>query len=353
MLRRAFFTPGRAVVIAEVAQAHDGSLGMAHAFIDAAARAGADAIKFQTHIAAAESTPAEPWRVKFSQQDETRYDYWRRMEFSETQWAGLAEHARRERLGFISSPFSDRAVDLLERVGLDAWKIASGEVSHTGLLDRVCRSGRPVLISTGMSSLAEIDATVARVRPFEVPFAVLQCTSLYPCPPEKVGLNLLAELRRRYRAPVGLSDHSGTIYPGLAAAWEGADVVEVHLTLSRDMFGPDVPVSLTTEELTTLVGGIRVMERMRANPVDKDAVADDLHPMRRLFTHSVVVTADVGAGTILSAGLLAAKKPGTGIPSDRLPSLIGRRVRRALPADHLLSDEDLEGTEGMEGVERK
>jgi N,N'-diacetyllegionaminate synthase len=336
------FDPERCFTVAEVAQAHDGSLGMAHAFIDAAARAGVDAIKFQTHIAAAESTPAEPWRIKFSLQDETRYDYWRRMEFSEAQWVGLAKHAADKQLAFISSPFSDRAAELLERVGLDAWKIASGEVSHASLLDRVCRSGRPVLVSTGMSTMAEIDDTVGRLRASDVRFAVLQCTSIYPCPPEKIGLNVMTELRRRHRSPVGLSDHSGTVYPALAAAWDGADVVEVHLTLSREMFGPDVPVSLTTDELAELVRGIRYMERMRASPVDKDAVAADLAPMRRLFTHSVVVTRDLAAGAVLSIELLAAKKPGTGIPSDRLPSLVGRRVRHAVAADQLLSESDLE-----------
>ena len=336
------FAPGRCFTIAEVAQAHDGSLGMAHAFIDAAARAGVDAIKFQTHIAAAESTPSEPWRVKFSPQDDTRYDYWRRMEFSEAQWAGLAQHAAEKSLAFVSSPFSEAAVALLERTGIDIWKVASGEISHTPLLDRLCASGRPVLVSTGMSAMQEIDDTVARLRAGGAPFAVLQCTSLYPCPPEKVGLNLLDDFRRRYRCPVGVSDHSGTPYPSLAAAWSGAEVVEVHLTLSREMFGPDVPVSLTTDELAGMVRGIRFMEQMRANPVDKDGMAAALDPMRRLFTHSVVVVSALPAGETLTAAHLAAKKPGTGMPAERLPQIVGRRLARAVAADHLLADDDLE-----------
>ena len=127
--------PGRCYVIAEVAQAHDGSLGMAHAFVDAAAAAGADAVKFQTHIAAAESTPAEPWRVRFSPQDASRYDYWRRMEFSETQWEGLRRHADDRGIGFLSSPFSLEAVALLTRVGVAAWKVASGEASNTAMFE--------------------------------------------------------------------------------------------------------------------------------------------------------------------------------------------------------------------------
>src|SRR5690606_972654 len=134
-------------------QAHDGSLGLAHAFIDAIAKTGADAVKFQTHIAHAESSPEEPWRVKFSRQDNSRYDYWKRMECSEEQWAGLKSHAEELGLVFLSSPFSLEAVDLLERLQIQAWKIASGEVSNVLLLDRILRTHKPVLLSSGMSYL--------------------------------------------------------------------------------------------------------------------------------------------------------------------------------------------------------
>lgn len=137
-------------VIAEVAQAHDGSLGMAHAFIDAIAEAGADAVKLQTHIAAAESSPDEPWRVKFSPQDTTRFDYWKRMEFTEEQWHGLKQHADDRGLLFLSSPFSFEAVELMERVGVWAWKVASGEVSNGSMLERMCRAGLSVILSSGM-----------------------------------------------------------------------------------------------------------------------------------------------------------------------------------------------------------
>ena len=153
--------PGHpSLVIAEIAQAHDGSLGTAHAYIDAVSAAGADAIKFQTHIAAAESTPEEPWRVKFSQQDKTRYDYWKRMEFTEEQWAALREHANESGLIFLSSPFSIEAVDLLTRVGVPAWKVASGEVNNTVMLDHMAQTGLPILLSTGMSPFSEIDKAV-------------------------------------------------------------------------------------------------------------------------------------------------------------------------------------------------
>jgi N,N'-diacetyllegionaminate synthase len=315
---------------------------MAHAFVDAVAAAGADAVKFQTHIAAAESTPGEPWRVKFSPQDATRYDYWKRMEFTEEQWAGLRRHADERGLLFLSSPFSAAAVELLERVGVAAWKVASGEVGNRPLFERMLRGRLPFIISSGMSTLAELDAAVAAVRSEGVALAVLQCTSAYPCPPEKVGLNLLDLFRARYGCAVGLSDHTGTIYAGLAAAALGCDVLEVHVALSREMFGPDVAASVTTAELRQLVEGVRFVERARANPVDKDAAAAEAAPLRRLFTKSVVAGRDLARGTVLGEGHLLAKKPGTGIPASELPALLGRRLRRDLRADELVREEDVE-----------
>ncbi|MDO8753626.1 MAG: N-acetylneuraminate synthase family protein, partial [Anaerolineales bacterium] len=220
-----FFDPTRCMIVGEVAQSHDGSLGTAHAFIDAIARAGADAVKFQTHIASAESTPQEPWRVKFSKQDASRYDYWKRMGFTPEQWQGLADHAREKGLIFLSSPFSIEAVDLLENIGMPAWKVASGEVSNKQLMNRMLQTGKPILLSSGMSTLDEIDDAVAFIRRKDVEYAVLQCSTAYPCSPEKIGLNLIPQLRERYGCAVGLSDHSGTIYPGLAAVTLGIEVL--------------------------------------------------------------------------------------------------------------------------------
>jgi len=334
---------GRCLVIGEVALTHDGSLGLAHAFVDAIADAGADAVKFQTHIAAAESTPSEPFRVKFSRQDKTRYDYWKRMEFTEEGWRGLAEHARERGILFLSSPFSIQAVDLLERIGVPLWKIASGETSNTTLLDRVLDTRKPVLLSTGMSSLEEIDRAVARVRARHADLGVFQCTTAYPCPPEKIGLNLIPFYRERYGCWVGLSDHSAAIFPGLAGAAMGMDMLEVHVALSREMFGPDVIASITTQELRQLVDGIRFIERMRAHPLDKDASAQETAPLRKLFTRSLVACASLPAGTVIEREHVVVKKPGTGLPPDRLEDVIGRRLARPVTADQVLAAEDIEG----------
>ncbi len=329
-------------IIAEIAQAHDGSLGAAHAYIDCAARAGADAVKFQTHIADAESTLSEPWRTRFSQQDETRLDYWRRMEFTAEQWNGLKRHADEMGLLFLSSPFSMEAVALLKEVGVAGWKVASGEITNFEMLDAMASTGQPVILSTGMSPLPEIDAAVERISSKHAPLAILQCTTQYPSPPESIGLNIITEFRERYRTAIGLSDHSGTIYPGLAAATMGIEVLEVHVTMSREQFGPDVVASVTGDELASLVEGIRFIEEMKASPMDKSAVAESVAPLREIFLKSLVPLRDLEAGTVIAAGDLGAKKPGTGIPASEFESIVGRRLARNVKRDVPLLESDLE-----------
>ena len=330
------------LIIGEIAQAHDGSLGTAHAYIDAIAEAGADAVKFQTHIAAAESTAAEPWRIKFSYQDATRYDYWKRMEFTEEQWQGLARHAQERGLIFLSSPFSTEAVDLLMRVGIPAWKVASGEVSNTPLFEKIIATGLPILLSSGMSSLAEIDAAVASIKRTNLPFVVMQCHTAYPCPPEKIGLNMIPIFRERYDCAVGLSDHSGTIFPGLAGATLGIQALEVHVTLSRQTFGPDVTASVTSAELRQLVEGVRFIEKMQANPVEKDETAAALQPLRELFTKSLFYKTDLPAGSLLTRENLAIKKPGTGLPAGKIDFVLGKRLRKDVTRDSFVNESDLE-----------
>ncbi|MGH3370105.1 MAG: N-acetylneuraminate synthase family protein [Nocardioidaceae bacterium] len=338
----------RVLVIGEVGQAHDGSLGTAHAFIDAIADAGADAVKFQTHIAAAESRTDDPWRIRFSHEDDSRYDYWKRMEFSPEAWEGLRRHADERGLAFLSSPFSLEAVELLRRVGVAAWKVASGEVANPLLLDAIAQTGEPVLLSTGMSTWSELDTAVQRLRGAGAgPLVVLQCTSAYPITPERLGLNVLAEIRSRYGCATGLSDHSGTIFPALAAVALGGRAIEIHVTLSREMFGPDLAASVTTGELRTLVEGVRYLDAALAAPVDKDAVASELASMRVLFGRSLVAREALPAGHVLAANDVVAKKPGGGIPPTDLAVLVGRRLRRAFHSDEPLVEGDLETPTGV------
>ena len=332
-----------ALLVAEVAQAHDGSLGLAHSFIDAAADAGADAVKFQTHIAAAESTLDEPFRVRFSDQDQTRYEYWKRMEFTEAQWEGLCRHAADAKLTFLSSAFSLAAVELLTRIGVPAWKVGSGEYKSRELFSAMVATGKPILLSTGMSTFAEISEGVDLVRGEGCAIALLQCTSKYPTSLHEVGLNVIDELRDRYACPVGLSDHSGQPWPGIAALARGADLIEAHLTFDRLMFGPDTAASLTVAEFRKLREARDAFATMDAHPVEKDAAAEGLGEMRRLFTKSVAPQRRLTRGTTLTAEMLAVKKPGSGIPANLLETLIGRTLKRDVQPDRVLVWDDIDG----------
>lgn len=329
------------VIIAEIGLSHDGSLGTAHAYIDAVATTGAQGIKFQTHIASAESSKREPWRKRFSPQDESRYDYWQRTSFSAEQWEGLRAHADEAGLRFLSSAFSVEAVDLLDEVGVSAWKIPSGEVSNIPLLDHIASKGGPVWISSGMSPFAELDFAVSRIRDAGVPVAVFQCTSKYPCPPEDLGLSEIPKLSQRYECPVGFSDHSGTPYAGLGAIALGAQLVEVHVVLSRLQYGPDVSSSITIEELRQLVEGSIVIRTSLDSNYDRDSMAAELEPLRRIFTQSVVTARPVGSDVMLQRDDLAVRKPGDGIPASRLEDLVGRRTKRDLEVGHFLTESDL------------
>lgn len=328
-------------VIAEIAQAHDGSLGTAHAYIDAVANAGADAIKFQTHIAEAESTPAETFRVNFSRQDQTRYAYWRRMEFTPEQWRGLVDHTHERGLIFLSSAFSERAVDLLEDLGCPAWKVGSGEVTSIPLLRRMASTKKPVLLSSGMSSWSDIEEAITCIRDEGAEPALFQCTTAYPCPPERWGLNIMAEMRKRFDCSVGFSDHSGNIYAGLAAVALGANLLEVHVTFSYECFGPDVSSSVTTADLKRLVEGIRLIERSLSHPVEKNVEAECANELRVLFGKSVVAARDMPAGTLIKESDLVFKKPGTGIPAAKVELLLGARLVRPVMADTLITMDDL------------
>ncbi len=327
-------------LIAEVAQSHDGSLGLAHSFIDAAADAGADAIKFQTHIASAESTMDEPFRVQFSYEDKNRYEYWKRTEFSPDQWQGLYQHARERNIVFLGSVFSIEAVEVMESIGQLAWKIGSGEVNNPLLLLELLKTQKPILLSTGMSNWQEITQAVQMIQQAGNLLALFQCTSRYPSTLEEIGLNILHELRRHFQVPVGLSDHSGTIWPALAAMAQGADLIEIHVTFHRSMFGPDVPVSLTFEELKLLVEARDAFHVMGAHSVDKDQMAVELTEMRALFNKSVALKQGQPAGTVLAEVMLTAKKPGTGIPAKKLHQCVGETLKHDVPANRLLSWED-------------
>lgn len=318
-------------IIAEIGLAHDGSLGAAHAYIDAAAQAGVDAVKFQTHIAVAESSLQEEFRVEAFPQDKTRFEYWKRTAFTEEQWCDLKQHAEEKKLVFLSTPFSSTAVALLRRIGIKAWKIGSGETNNILMLDEIATQGEePVLLSSGMSYIEEIDKSFDLLISKGSPVMIMQCTSNYPCPPERYGLNMITEYQSRYGVPVGFSDHSGEIAPGLAAVVLGANAVEVHVIWSKQCFGPDVKASLTFEQLAKLTKGIRLLECSFDNNIDKDVLAREMGDMRRLFTKGLVASRPIMAGTLLTLQDLDAKKPCAGISVSDYQGVLDRVVNRSL-----------------------
>lgn len=327
-------------IIAEIAQAHDGSLGMAHSYIDAVAKTGVDAIKFQTHIAEAESSIHEPFRVKFSKQDKTRYEYWKRMEFTLKQWQEIKIHCDEVGLEFMSSPFSNAAVDLLEKVDVKRYKVGSGEVNNFLLLERIAQTGKPVIISSGMSSYEELDATVQFLEQRNVDFSILQCTTSYPTKPEQYGLNVISEFKERYNVPIGFSDHSSSIEACIAATALGAELLEFHVVFNKEMFGPDAKSSLTMEETTQLVKAVKNINTASNNPIDKSK-NEQFAELKHIFEKSLSVNKDCPEGHIITFADLEAKKPkGFGIDASEYESIIGKAIKNPLKQWDFLNHKD-------------
>ena len=317
-------------IIAEIGQAHDGSIGMAHAYIDAVAKTGCNAIKFQTHIADAESSIHEPFRVKFSKQDATRFDYWQRMEFTLEQWKGLKTHCDEVGLEFISSPFSNAAVDLLEKVGVKRYKVGSGEVNNFVLLEKIAQTGKPVIISSGLSSFEELDKTVLFLRERKVDFSILQCTTSYPTAPKQYGLNVIKEFKERYKVPVGFSDHSASTEACIAATTLGAEILEFHVVFDKEMFGPDVKSSLTMQETTQLVKAVNNIVVALQHPIDKSDNSN-YSELKSIFEKSLAVNSNLSKGHCITFEDLETKKPkGYGIPANEYESIIGKKLTSSL-----------------------
>ena len=328
-------------LIAEIGQAHDGSLGFAHSFIDALSQTGVDAIKWQTHIAHAESSEQEPFRVKFSYEDETRYDYWKRMEFSFNQWVEIKNHCEQAGLEFISSPFSNAAVDLLEKLDVKKYKIGSGEVSNHLILDKITKTGKEIILSSGMSDFSDLDKSVELIKSSGNPLSILQCTTSYPTQPDQWGLNVMQELSRRYDVPVGFSDHSGDVYACLAAAALGAEILEFHATFDKQMFGPDSRSSLTIEQIKTLTEGVGQIVEARENPIDKSDNSQ-FSELKSIFEKSLAVNKDLPAGHELRLEDLEGKKPANeGISASNYKSVVGKKLSRELKAWSFLKNSDI------------
>lgn len=339
-----FAAPTGCFVIAEAGVNHNGDMDLAHRLIDAAAQAGAHAVKFQTFRAdrlASAQAPKAAYQQAATGMAESQLDMLRRLELDEAQHVELMRHCAGSGILFLSTPFDEDCADLLARLGVEAMKTPSGELTNQPYLAHVARLGLPMIVSTGMADLAEVTQAVATIEAAGAPpLCLLHCVSAYPAPPEDVNLRAMDTLARCFGVPVGFSDHTQGIAIPLAAAALGARVIEKHLTLDRSLPGPDHQASLEPAELAAMMDGIRAVLAAlgdgRKRPAAREA------EVAAVARKSLVLARALPAGAVLCPADLAAKRPGTGIPPGRAAELVGRKLRRPLAADHLLGWGDLD-----------
>jgi sialic acid synthase SpsE len=322
-------------VIAEVGINHNGDMKLATELVDAAAAAGADAIKFQTHFPEHEMLKGGATAAYVG---ESLFDLLTRTALSRDDHFTLRDRATQKGILFLSTPFSREAADFLATVGVPAYKTGSGELTHLPMQRHIARKGKPMIVSTGMSTPEEIDRTVQVIRSEGTPFALMHCTSTYPTPYEHVQLDCIGGLQKKYGVPVGFSDHTLGSFAAFAAVALGANLFEKHFTVSRSLPGPDQQGSMEPKDLEELVRGIRAIEQVRGavkkiQPGEQD--------VRDMALHSVVSIRDIAEGATIGADDVWAKRPGTGIPARQLGEVVGRVAKRAIARDTLVAWDDL------------
>lgn len=328
-------------IIAEIGQAHDGSFGLAHSYIDSLKNSGITDIKFQVHIADAESSKHEKFRKKFSLVDKTRYDYWKRIEFTEQQWSSLFQHCKKNNLRFVASPFSIKAVELLKKIGCKTFKIASGEVNNYLMIDKITKLKKEIILSSGLSNFGELDKCVKRIKKKNINLSVVQSTTEYPSKVENIGLNVIDEIRRRYRVPAGLSDHSGNKNTLLAATALGAELIEFHVTFDKNSYGPDSKSSIVVSEVKELIDGINYIKKCIFNPVNKSTNHIN-KKIKKLFSKTLAVNKDLFKGHKLMVDDLETKKPGNlGVSAENYKKVLGRKINKNLKRNSFLKSTDL------------
>lgn len=350
-MTRSFRIAGRDVghgspcfVIAEAGVNHNGDLALARTLVDIARDAGADAVKFQTFRAerlAAASAPKADYQKRTTDADESQVDMLKKLELSDDAFRELAEYCDRKGILFLSTPFDELSADFLETLGMAAYKVPSGEVTNLPYLEHIARKGKPMIVSTGMADLGEVEQAVASIEGAgNAEFALLHCVSNYPADPADVNLRAMDTMREAFGKPVGYSDHTEGIAVSLAAVSRGACVIEKHFTSDRNLPGPDQKASLEPGELRELVRGIRTIETALGSTRKTPSAAE--RNTASVARKSLVAARDLANGTTLDAAMLIAKRPGTGISPALLRSITGRKLRRDVRADELLRLEDLE-----------
>ncbi|MCF2141424.1 MAG: N-acetylneuraminate synthase family protein [Candidatus Lokiarchaeota archaeon] len=302
---------------------HDGSFGNAIRLIEEATKSGVDAVKFQMHISEAETLADAPTPPYFT--IEKRYEYFNRTSFTYLEWEKLRDFTHSLGLDFIVSPFSQKAAEILTKLKIDGFKIASGETTNLPLLEYIDKQQIPVLLSTGMSNWDEIDQAVNALK--NNLCMIFQCSSEYPCQPESVGINVIQEMKKRYPGiPIGFSDHTLSSSSAIAALYSGATIFEKHFTLSKKMYGADARFSFEPHEMKSFIDEIRFIEKVLINPVDKNNL-EKYKQMKLVFEKSIVASKNLPKGKILEISDLDFKKPGNGIRADKYHEIIGKKLK--------------------------
>jgi len=324
-------------LIAEIGLSHEGSLGFAFKFIEASKKSGADMIKFQYHIPESESSKDESFRVKFSIQDETRWEYWERTSFTLSEWKAIIKKCEAEGIEFCVSVFSGTAAIEMITLGVKNIKLGSGDLNNSEIQEILSTWNGNLFISTGMATYKEIDAAIGYFQDHlnSDRLTVFQCTSKYPTPLSEVGINVLEEIHKKWNVKVGLSDHSVGIDSAKVAICFGALFIEKHVVFSRDMFGPDVSSSITFEEFHQLSdfrnNFINIM-----NKVDKDEIAGQLVNERRIFGRSLGLRKAFKKGEIVDSDDFCFRKPAGGLSWEDRYGLVGKELARDVELGELI-----------------
>ena len=326
-------------VIAEIGANHNRDLDIAHRLIDVAVEAGADAVKFQTYSGNriySRKTPNFEYLADIS--EKTPAELLEEISLPREWQTPLAAYAADKDIHFFSSPFDHEAVDELDALDVPVLKIASFEVVDLPLIRKAAGTGRPLIISTGMATLGEIEeALAAAAEGGAVAVGLMQCTSVYPAPANRANLAAMGTMRAAFGVPVGLSDHTEGIAVPTAASALGAAFIEKHVTLDRGMTGPDHPFAIEPDELIAMVAAVRdahdaLGDGRKAGPGPEESVE-----MYRLARRSLIVTRDLPAGTVLAPDMLTVKRPGFGIAPKHLPIVLGRPLKVDLEEDDILT----------------
>lgn len=330
-------------VIAEAGVNHNRSLELAKKLVDAAAEAGADAVKFQTFKAEkliSAIAPKADYQKETTGATERQLEMVRRLEMPAGMTRAVAAYAGSRGILFLSTGFDEESLDLLDEIGVPAFKIGSGDLTNVPLLEFIARKRKPVMLSTGMSFLEEVQAAVQVLREAGCKeLALLQCVSSYPANPEDANLSALKTLRDAFEVPVGFSDHSLRNEIAIAAVALGADVIEKHITIDPTLPGPDHRVSLTPEQFRNLVQSIRLVEAARGDGIKKPKAGEE--NVREVARRSIVAACAIPVGTTITREMLAFKRPGTGISPAQWRTVIGKRTVREIPSDTLINLKDL------------